>query len=81
MGYHNVFLFITLFLGASYSRLVCASSVVVLLPEDKQRASFILPCDSHGYLITTRVLSVSLLLPDRGITTQNLNTLLVSLVH
>lgn len=78
MGYHNVFLFITLFLGASYSRLVCASSVVVPFPEDKQRASFTSLQTAMMYLITTLAFFLSsLLLPDQEITTQNLNTLLV----
>ncbi|HHW3963555.1 TPA: MFS transporter [Raoultella planticola] len=78
MGYHNVFLFITLFLGASYSRLVCASSVAVQYPEDEQRASFTSLQTAMMYLITTLAFFLSsLLLPDQGITTQNLNRLLV----
>lgn len=78
MGYHNTFLFITLFLGASYSRLVCASSVAVQYPRDEQRASFSSLQTAMMYLITTLAFFLSsLLLPDQGITTQNLNRLLV----
>lgn len=78
MGYHNVFLFITLFLGASYSRLVCASSVAVQYPEDEQRANFSSLQTAMMFLITTFAFFLSsLLLPDQGLTTQNLNRLLV----
>lgn len=78
MGYHNVFLFITLFLGASYSRLVCASSVAVQYPEDQQRANFSSLQTAMMFLITTLAFFLSsLLLPDQGLTTQNLNRLLV----
>ena len=78
MGYHSAFLFITLFLAASYSRLVSASSVAVHYPENEQRASFSSLQTAIMYLITTLAFFLSsLLLPDRGITTQNLNRLLV----
>ncbi|MDG1643072.1 MFS transporter [Klebsiella huaxiensis] len=78
MGYHNVFLFITLFLGASYSRLVCASSVAVQYPEDEQRANFSSLQTAMMFLITTFAFFLSsLLLPDQELTTQNLNRLLV----
>ncbi|MBF7982054.1 MULTISPECIES: MFS transporter [Rahnella] len=78
MGYHNAVLFITLFLGASYSRLVSASSVAIQYPEDEQRASFSSLQTAMMYLITTLAFFLSsLLLPDQGITTQNLNRLLV----
>ncbi|VUS30704.1 hypothetical protein SB6408_00323 [Klebsiella spallanzanii] len=78
MGYHNVFLFITLFLGASYSRLVCASSVAVQYPEDERRANFSSLQTAMMFLITTFAFFLSsLLLPDQGLTTQNLNRLLV----
>lgn len=77
MGYHNAFLFITLFLGASYSRLVSASSVAVQYPENEQRASFSSLQAAIMSLITTLAFFLSsLLLPDQGITTQNLNRLL-----
>ncbi|ELQ6065516.1 MFS transporter, partial [Cronobacter sakazakii] len=35
MGFNNVFLFITLFLGASYSRLVCASALAMQYPANE----------------------------------------------
>lgn len=78
MGYHNAFLFITLFLGASYSRLVSASAVAVQYPEDEQRASFSSLQTAIMYLITTLAFFLSsLLLPEQGITMENLNRLLV----
>lgn len=78
MGYHNAFLFITLLLAASYSRLVAASSVAIQYPEDENRASFSSLQTAIMYLITTLAFFLSsLLLPDQGITTQNLNRLLV----
>lgn len=78
LGYQNAFLFITLFLGASYSRLVCASSVALHYPEDEQRASFSSLQTAIMYLITTLAFFLSsLLLPDMGLTTQNINRLLV----
>lgn len=78
MGDDNAFLFITLFLGASYSRLVSASSIAVQYPENEQRASFSSLQTAMMYLITTLAFFLSsLLLPDQGITTQNLNRLLV----
>ena len=78
LGYHHAFLFITLFLGASYSRLVSASSVAVHYPEDKHRASFTSLQTAMMYLITTLAFFLSsLLLPSQAITTQNLNRLLV----
>ncbi|WP_455812759.1 MFS transporter [Pseudomonas graminis] len=78
LGYHNAALFIILFLGASYSRLVSASSVAVQYPEDERRASFSSLQTAIMYLITTLAFFLSsLLLPDQGITAQNLNRLLV----
>ncbi|WP_061324593.1 MFS transporter [Serratia rubidaea] len=78
MGYDNTFLFIILFLAASYSRLVCASSVAIQYPDNQQRASFSSLQTAMMYLITTLAFFLSsLLLPDQGITTQNLHGLLV----
>ncbi|MBH1928343.1 MFS transporter [Serratia rubidaea] len=77
MGYHNIFLFIILFLAASYSRLVCASSVAIQYPDNQQRASFSSLQTAIMSLITTLAFFLSsLLLPDQGITTQNLHGLL-----
>lgn len=78
VGYHNAFLFITLFLGASYSRLVSSSTLTIQYPEDEQRASFSSLQAAIMSLITTLAFFLSsLLLPDHGITTQNINRLLV----
>lgn len=78
MGYDNTFLFIILFLAASYSRLVCASSVAIHYPDNQQRASFSSLQTAIMSLITTLAFFLSsLLLPDQGITTQNLHGLLV----
>lgn len=78
MGCHNVFLFITLFLGASYSRLVSASLVVIPYPEDEQRANFSSLQTAIMYLITTLAFFLSsLLLPGQEITMHNLNRLLI----
>lgn len=78
MGHHNVFLFITLFLGASYSRLVSASSSVVQYPEEEQRANFYSLQTAIMYLITTLAFFLSsLLLPGQEITMHNLNRLLI----
>jgi len=78
MGYHNAVLFITVFLGASYSRLVSASSIAVQYPEDEQRANFSSLQTAIMFLMTTIAFFLSsLLLPDQGLTTQNLNRLLI----
>ncbi|MBS0847571.1 MFS transporter [Citrobacter sp. JGM124] len=78
LGYHNAFLFMALFIGASYSRLVCASLIAIQYPADEQRASFSSLQAAIMSLITTLAFFLSsLLLPDQGITIQNLNRLLV----
>lgn len=78
IGYHNAVLFITLFLGSSYSRLVLSSSVTIQYPADEQRASFSSLQAAIMSLITTLAFFLSsLLLPDHGITTQNLDRLLI----
>ena len=77
MGYHSAVLFITLFLGASYSRLVSSSSVTIQYPADEQRASFSSLQAAIMSLITTLAFFLSsLLLPDHSITAQNLDRLL-----
>lgn len=77
MGYHSAILFITLFLGASYSRLVSSSSVTIQYPADEQRASFSSLQAAIMSLITTLAFFLSsLLLPDHSITAQNLDRLL-----
>lgn len=78
MGFNNVFLFITLFLGASYSRLVCASALAMQYPANEQRASFSSLQTAIMYLITTLAFFLSsLLLPEHVIHPRNLNSLLV----
>lgn len=78
MGYHSAVLFITLFLGASYSRLVSSSSVTIQYPADEQRASFSSLQAALMSLITTLAFFLSsLLLPDDSITAQNLDQLLI----
>lgn len=78
MGYHSAVLFITLFLGASYSRLVSSSTVTLQYPADEQRASFSSLQAAMMSLVTTLAFFLSsLLLPDHGITTQNLGRLLI----
>lgn len=77
MGYQHAALFITLFLGASYSRLVSSSAVSIQYPDDRQRAGFSSLQTSIMYLITTIAFFLSaFLLPDYGMAPQNLNTLL-----
>ncbi|MBP2155928.1 MFS transporter [Erwinia rhapontici] len=77
LGYQHAALFITLFLGASYSRLVSSSAVSIQYPDDRQRAGFSSLQTSIMYLITTVAFFLSaFLLPDYGMAPQNLNTLL-----
>lgn len=77
-GYQQAALFITLFLGASYSRLVSSSVVAMWFPDDSQRAGFTSLQTSIMYLITTVAFFLSaFLLPDHGMTPHNVNKLLV----
>lgn len=78
LGYPHAALFITLFLGASYSRLVSSSAVTIQFPDDRHRAGFSSLQTSIMYLMTTFAFFLSaFLLPDQGMTPQNMNTLLV----
>lgn len=77
MGYSHPALFIILFLGASYSRLVSSSAVSIQFHDDRQRAGFSSLQSSIMYLITTVAFSLSaFLLPRHAIALQNMNTLL-----
>jgi predicted MFS family arabinose efflux permease len=77
LGYPHAALFITLFLGASYSRLVSSSAVTIQFPDDRQRAGFSSLQTSIMYLITTIAFFLSaFLLPGHVMTPQNMNTLL-----
>ena len=77
MGYSSPALFIILFLGASYSRLVSSSAVSIQFPDDMQRAGFSSLQSSIMYLITTVAFFLSaFLLPGHAIAPQNINTLL-----
>jgi len=76
-GYQCAALFITLFLGASYSRLVSSSVVTIQFPDDRQRAGFSSLQTSIMYLMTTVAFFLSaFLLPETGMTLQNVNRLL-----
>ncbi|MBE2173058.1 MFS transporter [Acinetobacter oleivorans] len=78
LGYQHATLFISLFLGASYSRLVSSSVVSIQFPDDRQRAGFSSLQTSIMYLVTTIAFFLSaFLLPDCGMAPQNLNKLLV----
>lgn len=77
LGYPHPALFIALFLGASYSRLVSSSAVTIQFPDNRQRAGFSSLQTSIMYLITTVAFFLSaFLLPGHAMTQQNLNTLL-----
>ncbi|MDT3250508.1 MFS transporter [Serratia sp. root2] len=77
LGYQHAALFITLFLGASYSRLVSSSAVTIQFPDDRQRAGFSSLQTSIMYLITTVAFFLSaFLLPNHGMAPQNVNKLL-----
>lgn len=78
LGYQHATLFITLFLGASYSRLVSSSVVSIQFPDDRQRAGFSSLQTSIMYLVTTIAFFLSaFLLPDHDMTPQNINKLLM----
>ncbi|MDV4264216.1 MFS transporter [Acinetobacter seifertii] len=78
LGYEHAALFISLFLGASYSRLVSSSVVTMQFPNDRQRAGFSSLQTSIMYLLTTVAFFLSaFLLPAHGMTPQSVNTLLV----
>lgn len=78
LGYQYATLFITLFLGASYSRLVSSSVVSIQFPDDRQRAGFSSLQTSIMYLVTTIAFFLSaFLLPDHDMTPQNINKLLM----
>lgn len=77
LGYQHAALFIMLFLGTSYSRLVSSSALTIQFPKDSQRAGFSSLQTSIMYFITTVAFFLSaFLLPDHGIAAQNMNTLL-----
>ena len=77
LGYPHAGLFITVFLGASYSRLVSSSALSIQFPDDRQRAGFSSLQSSIMYLITTVAFFLSaFLLPGHAIASQNMNTLL-----
>lgn len=78
LGYQHATLFISLFLGASYSRLVSSSVVSIQFPDDRQRAGFSSLQTSIMYLVTTIAFFLSaFLLPDHGMAPQNVNKLLM----
>jgi len=78
LGHQHATLFITLFLGASYSRLVSSSMVSIQFPDDRQRAGFSSLQTAIMYLVTTIAFFLSaFLLPDHGMAPQNVNKLLM----
>ena len=78
LGHQHATLFITLFLGASYSRLVSSSMVSIQFPNDRQRAGFSSLQTSIMYLVTTIAFFLSaFLLPDQDMAPQNINNLLM----
>lgn len=78
MDYQNAALFIILFLGASYSRLVSSSTITIQFPDDKQRAGFVSLQTSIMYLVTTIAFFLSpLLLSNDDITLQSISRLLM----
>ncbi|MDP9802939.1 putative MFS family arabinose efflux permease [Acinetobacter calcoaceticus] len=82
LGYQYATLFITLFLGASYSRLVSSSVVSIQFPDDRQRAGFSSLQTSIMYLVTTIAFFLSaFLLPDHGMAPQNVNKLLMGMCN
>lgn len=77
LGYPHAGLFITVFLGASYSRLVSSSALTIQFPDDRQRAGFSSLQSSIMYMITTVAFFLSaFLLSGHAIAPQNMNTLL-----
>ncbi|MEL2241201.1 MFS transporter [Leclercia adecarboxylata] len=77
LGYQHAVLFITLFLGASYSRLVVSSALTIQFPDDRQRAGFSSLQTSIMYLVTTVAFFLSsFLIPDQGMAPENINRLL-----
>lgn len=77
LGYQHAALFIILFLGASYSRLVSSSAITIQFPDNRQRAGFSSLQTSITYLITTVAFFLSaFLLPEHVIAPQNMNKLL-----
>lgn len=78
LGYPHSALFIILFLGASYSRLVSSSALTLQFPDNGQRAGFASLQTSIMYLMTTAAFFLSaFLLPTDEIAPQNMNMLLV----
>lgn len=77
LGLPHPALFITLLLGASYSRLVSSSAVTIQFPDNRQRAGFMSLQTSMMYLITTIAFFLSsFLLPGHDMSQQKMNTLL-----
>ncbi|CFR16628.1 MFS transporter [Yersinia kristensenii] len=71
-------LFMILFLGSSYSRLVASSALTIQFPEDKHRAGYGSLQTALMYLTTTLAFFLSsILLPADGMTLQSLRRLLI----
>ncbi|KOC89055.1 MFS transporter [Winslowiella iniecta] len=77
LGYQHAALFITLFLGASYSRLVSSSALTIQFPDNRHRAGFSSLQTSIMYLISTVAFFLSaILLPGHDMAPQHINSLL-----
>ena len=77
LDYQNAPLFILVFIGASYSRLVSSSAVTIQFPDDKQRAGFSSLQTAIMFLATTLAFFLSSwLVPVQGMS-QNPKTLWV----
>lgn len=77
LGYSYASLFMGLFLGASYSRLVTSSLVTMRYPDDSQRAGFHSLQTGMMHLMTSLAFFLSAwILPDQTITRDSLHDLL-----
>ncbi|WP_145537465.1 MFS transporter [Yersinia kristensenii] len=75
---HLSWLFISLFLGSSYSRLVASSALTIQFPADKHRAGYGSLQTALMYLMTTLAFFLSsILLPEDGVTGQSLRVLVI----
>nr|WP_314420281.1 MFS transporter [uncultured Erwinia sp.] len=77
-GYAGPVLFMVLFLGASYSRLVVSSVVTMAFPDDRQRAGFVSLQTSLMHLLTTVAFFLCpLLLGENDMAPGSINRLLL----
>lgn len=78
LGGQHAAVFIILFLGSSYSRLVSSSVVTIEYPNNRQRAGFASLQTSIMYLMTSVAFFLSsYLFPHHSMTPKHINTLLI----